>query len=162
MRHPGPPLPLVDTESFQPPEQVVCEGRGAPVAVVADEHSDAPGLAVVAHLELRALGAAGRLTQDAGDRLELAPRPGAEEGQRDVEVARGDSSPAELAQLPGGEGLDDVFGQAQSTEEAKPCIRIDGSGRGVACVCQFCVNRRRTRWSAAAAARERTASRSEG
>jgi hypothetical protein len=79
-----------------------------------------------------------------------------------VEVFGGHDPPAELAQLPGGEGLDDVVGQPQRAEEAKPCTGIDGSGRGVTSVCQVCVNSCRTRWSAAAAARERTASRSDG
>jgi hypothetical protein len=79
-----------------------------------------------------------------------------------VEVSPRDDPPFELGELPGDEGLDDVVGQLQRAEEAKPCIGIDGSGRGGSRVCQVCVNNRRTRWSAAAAARERIASRSEG
>jgi hypothetical protein len=116
-----------------------------PAAVVEHEHADASGLAIAAHLELRTLGPTGRFAQGAGHGLEVAPRPGAEEGQRDVEVSRWDGTPAKLAELPGGEGLDHPVGQPQGAEEAKPCIGIDGSGRGVACVCQVCVNNRRTR-----------------
>ena len=79
-----------------------------------------------------------------------------------MEISGRHDPPAELAQLPGDQLLDDVVGQSQRAEEAKPGTGIDGSGRGVTRVCQVCVNSRRTRWSAAAAARERTASRSDG
>ena len=111
MRQPGPPLPLVDAEGLQTPEQVVGEGRGAPAPVVADEHPDAPGLQVAEHLELWALGPGGGVPQRAGHRLEVASGPGAEESQRDVEVFGGHDAPAELAQLPGGERLHDLVGQ---------------------------------------------------
>jgi hypothetical protein len=145
VRQPGPPLPLVDAEGLQAPEEVVGEGTGAAISVVADEHAHAPGLPVAAHLELRELGAAGRFAQRAGHGLELPSGSGAQERQGDVEVRRRHGSPAELSELPGDERLDDVFGQAERAEEAKPCIGIDGSWRGVASVCQVCVNKRRTR-----------------
>ena len=162
MGQPGPPFPFVDAQGLQTPEQVVREGLGPSVPVVANEHPDAPGLPVGAHLELGTLGPGGGVTHRAGHGLEVASGPGAEEGQRDVEVSGRHEPPVEFAQLPGGDGLDDVVGQTQRAEEAKPCTGIDRSGRGVTCVCQFCVNSRRTRWSAAAAARERTAARSDG
>ena len=118
VRQPEPPFPLVDAQGLQTPEQIVREGRGTAVPVVADEHPNAPGLPVPAHLELRTLGPGGGVPHRTGHGLEVASGPGAEEGQRDVEVSGRHDPPVELAHLPGDEALDDVVGQTKRAEEA--------------------------------------------
>lgn len=77
-------------------------------------------------------------------------------------AARDDPTAAELALLPRGDTLEDVVREPKRAEEAKPITALDATGTRFARVCQLCVKTRRTRWSAAAAARERIASRSAG
>src|SRR5919202_946746 len=51
-------------------------------------------------------------------------------------------------------------GLAQRAEEPDRRIALHATGRGHTCLCRSCVRRRRTRWSAEAAARRRIVSRS--
>ncbi len=118
MRKPGPGLPPVDAEPLQTREEVVRERRTVPLVVVADEHPDAPRLAVAPHGEDGLPSAVCGLAQGPHDGLEVVGRPRAEEGQGEVQVlGRNDPRAAELPRLPGEEGLDRLLGEAERTEE---------------------------------------------
>jgi hypothetical protein len=147
VREPGPRLALVYAEPLQALEEVVRERRPTPLEIVADEHADAPRLAVVLHREDGPPSAPSSLPQRPHDGLEVRGRPGAEKGHRDVQVLGRDDPAAapELARLPGNEALDRVVGQAERAEEPKAFTALDGSGIGVPCLCQLCDKTRRAR-----------------
>ena len=162
MREPGAGLAPVHAERLEPPEQVVRELGSAAALVVEGEHPDAAGLAVAAQREARPPGSGCGVAQRGDDAGEVAGGPGAQEGEGDVEVPGRHDPAAELPLLPADDPLDDVAGQPERAEEPEPLIARDATGRRVACLCQLCVKSRRTRCSAATAARERIASRSAG
>lgn len=133
-----------------------------PVAIVADEHPDAAGLAVAAHGQLDWPGRERGLAQRPGDRGQLGSGPAAEERERDVQVLPRDDAALDVPLGPGGDPLDRSVGEPERAEEPEPSIGSDATAVRVARVYQLWVKRRRTRWSAATAARERIASRSDG
>ena len=63
------------------------------------------------------------VAQRADNRLELACRPVAEEGERDMQVlAPDDADVGQLAALPALDPVEDLIGQAKRKEEPEPFI----------------------------------------
>jgi hypothetical protein len=93
------------------------------VLVVEDEHADAARLPVTAGGEDRTSRGSSSLPHLPNDRLEVAGRTAAEEGNRDVQVACPDGPNGlrtpELALLPCAKRPDGVVGQAESDKEAQ-------------------------------------------
>lgn len=93
MGKPVPALAAVDAEPLQPLLEVGSERTCPARLVVEDEHPDAPRLAVAHRREARPLlHPGGSLTERRDDRGQLAGRPVAEEGERDVQVLARDDS----------------------------------------------------------------------
>jgi hypothetical protein len=131
VREPGPTLARVRPEALEPPLQVLGEGGGTPVLVAEHEHADAPRLAVALGGEARPLGRVGGFAQGRCECRELAARPAAEEGERDVQVLGWDDPPraGERPLLPRGERVAGVRGKANAEEEPKALIAPDVTGR---------------------------------
>jgi hypothetical protein len=119
VRKPAARLPPVDPERLEAAEQLVRQRSGPLLEIVEDEHPDTPRLSVALHAGHGPPGPACGLAQSPHDGLEVLGRPGAEEGQGDVQVLARDDPPTarELPSLPGDELLDRLVGQAERTEE---------------------------------------------
>jgi hypothetical protein len=119
MREPAARLPPVDAEGLEAAEEILRQRGRPPLEVVQDEHPDAPRLAETLHAEDGPPDPACGLAQGPHDGLEFLGRPGAEEGQGDVQVLARDDAPAarELPSLPRNQLLDRLLGQAECTEE---------------------------------------------
>ena len=166
MRQPRPPLAAVDAEPLEPlAARSAASAVAAPPTSVVDDHPDAPRLAVARRAAARP-GAASRPppASSRGDRGQLVRRPRAEEGERDVQVPGGTSrhGRARCSRLPGGERVDASSGGSWRAQKS----RIRSSPATLAAelcrVCHGSVTSRRTRCSAATAARPRIVSRSPG
>ena len=72
MCQPGPILPPIDTEPFQPLLDVSGERPSPARVVLENEHPDAPRLAVAQGREPDLPRVGGSVTQNTGDRSELA------------------------------------------------------------------------------------------
>src|SRR5438132_12572817 len=162
VREPAPLLGPVDAQSLEQPVEPLRVQPALPVEVVEDEHAHAPGLPVGADAEAdrpEGVGAADR----GRDSLHLGGRRRAEERGRDVEVLAGDDPAArEMPLLPRDERVEDLVGEPEGTEEPEPFIARHATSGRHAESSRFCDRRRRSRWSAIAAARLRIASRSPG
>src|SRR4051812_19890095 len=163
---PPPPLGLVDAKPLQPPLQVTREGLRVTALVVEREHGDAARLAVPPNGQEGRMRSRCRLPQLAEDPRDLVDGAMAEERQRDVQVA-GRHDPdiphvAEGTALPLDELVDRVRREPERAEEAYAFTSLEASSGFRACLCQLCARSVRTRWSAAAVARPRTAARSPG
>ena len=89
--------------------------------VVEHEHPDRARLPVPHRCEDGPGDTVDGFPQSAGDSLDLASRPRAEEGDRDVQVLdrnEPDALDGQLLQLPGGDGLSGGIGQAEAEKEA--------------------------------------------
>jgi hypothetical protein len=119
VRKPAARLPPEDPERLEAAEQLLRQRRGSLLEVVEDEHPDAPCLSVALHAEDWPPRPACGLAQRPHDGIEVLGRPGAEEGQGDVQVLERDDPPAarEVPGLPGDELLERLVGQAERTEE---------------------------------------------
>lgn len=130
MRKPRPPLSLEHTELLQLVGKARCQAAGFARLVLQDDHADAPSLPVALGGEDDLTGSSSRIPESAGDRPELLGRPGAEEGERDVEMlARDDPAVAKEFGLPAPEGVEDVVREPKRTEETQAVTAPDGTGR---------------------------------
>ena len=130
MRKPGALLALVYTEFLEPLEQALRELPAFPRPVLEDDHADAPRLAVAQGGEDNLTGRSSRLSKSSGDGIELRGRPGAEEGERDVEMLARDFAPtAELLGLPPLEAIDNGVREPEGAEETQAVMAPDGTGR---------------------------------
>jgi hypothetical protein len=92
-----------------------------PLLVVEDEHPDGARLPVPRRCEDGPVDRVDGFPQSAGDGLDLARRPRAEEGDRDVQVLDGndpDALQSKLLVLPRSDGLSVRVGQAEAEKEA--------------------------------------------
>src|SRR5581483_10335372 len=158
------PLRLVDAEPVEAAREIVCQRGGSAVLVVEDEHPDAAGLAIAASGERDRTGRSSRRLQLASDRVELERGAGAEEGERDVQVGRRHRAEVAVRQpsLPRDDAPDGVVRERERAEKANAGIALDATSARHPSSSRFCDKRRRSRWSAATAARERIVSRSPG
>ena len=77
-------------------------------------------------------------------------------------LARDDPSRPKMLGLPPLEPVENGVGKPEGTEETQLLTALDATRRAHACVCRLCAKTRRSRCSADAAARRRTAARSPG
>ena len=92
-----------------------------PLLVVEDEHPDRARLPVPSRREDGPGDTLDGSPQSTGDGLDLAGRPRAEEGDRDVQVLDGNEPDAlhgQLLLLPRGDGLRGRVGQTEAEKEA--------------------------------------------
>ena len=123
-------LPLVHAELLQPLGEARCQAPALACLVLQDDHADAPSLAVALWGEDDFAGRSSRIPKSAGDSLELRGGPGAEEGERDVEMlARDDSPAAKVFGLPTAEGVQHGIREPKGTEETQAVTAPDGTGR---------------------------------
>src|SRR5213592_434818 len=164
MRQPRTTLRLVDPEPAEALVEVTCQLPGGAVLVVEDDHPDAARLAIAALAEHDRPRSGCGCFELGPDRLDLARRPRAEEGQGDVEVGARDGSmgAGRKAGLPGDEAVEHVVGQGESAEEPDRVIALDATSGTHARMSRSCDKRRRTRCRAATVARARIVSRSDG
>src|SRR5438105_8734116 len=164
MRKPRPPFASKGADPLEPRLDVGRERRRAAAEVVEHEHRDAPGLPVTGRGETQIrLGRRRGRPQLAHDGRELDRGPVSEEGDGDVQVAAWDG--AHFVQgllLPRLDGIEHRLRQAQGDEEAQALIAPNASRAGHAASSRLRDSRRRTRWSAPTAARDRIATRSPG
>ena len=131
--------------------------------VLEDEHAGAPRLAVAHGRETDLPRSRRSVPQRNDDRLELACRPVAEEGERDVQVLSWhDTDVPQMLPLPALDLVQDVVGQAEREEEPEPFITAHASGRAHADSSRLPIRSARRRWSAVTVARTRICSRSPG
>src|SRR5450830_60985 len=159
VRKPGTALAFVGADLLEPTLNRFGHPHCLSGRVLEDEHADASSLAVAEQLERHRPGTGCGAAKDFFDWLDLFARPGAEKGDRGMEVLRRDEArPAfgELRPLPRGEPLTVVGRKCVSDEEAYPFIAAHASGRAHTSMCPICVRRRLRRWSAATAAKRRT------
>jgi hypothetical protein len=118
VRKPRTAFSLVDAKPLEPLLEIAGEPSCVPFFVLEHEHADASRFAVANGREMDLPRAGGCLPQRIDDRVELAGRPPAEEGERDVHMlARDDTDVPELLPLPALDLVEDVVGQAQGEEE---------------------------------------------
>src|SRR5437763_6137327 len=131
MRQPLAALPLVDAEPLQALVEIDRQTRCPAALVLANEHADAPCLAIALDLERRGRGSAGGRSQLGGNRLELPHGPVAQEGERDVELLGAEHADPvgtpECVGLPAPERLDRPAGQEQGAEQAQAFTATDSS-----------------------------------
>jgi len=123
-------LAPVDAEGLEPLLYLVGERGGATRGIAEDEHRDTPRLSIPIGLDLETATSTGGDLQRPRDLRELARRPRAEEGKRDVEMlARDDASPVpELTLLPGAHAVEHPLGKPQGEEEAQSLIPLHATG----------------------------------
>src|SRR5215471_18695856 len=130
VRQPGTPLAAIDAELLQPLLEVVGKLRRIASLILEDEHSDASRLAVANGREADLPRSGCGLPQRAADRLELAARPMAEEGERDMQVpTRDDSDVPQLLALPALDLVEHVVRDTQSEEDPQPFIAGHATAR---------------------------------
>ena len=130
MRKPRSLLPLVHVELLQPLGEPRCQAPALARFVLQHQHADAPSLPVALRGEDDLAGLSSRIPESAGDRFELRGGPGAEEGERDMEMLARDDSPAAKAfGLPTAEGVQDSIREPKGTEETQAATAPDGTGR---------------------------------
>ena len=126
VREPRADLPPVHAAAFEADVKILGEGGRRPVRVVEHEHADTARLAVPAREEQGGSSGHGGEMELAGDCVDLGGRPGAEEGERDVELlGPDDPDPIDVREpllLPGGEAGESVGGKPEGAEQAEPFI----------------------------------------
>ncbi len=131
VRKPRADLPPVHAAAFEANVKILGEGGRRPVRVVEHEHADTARLAVPAQAKLRRSSGQGSTTELADDPLELGGRPGAEEGERDVELlGANDPDPidaSELLLLPGGEAGERIAGKPEGAKKSERFITLEAS-----------------------------------
>jgi hypothetical protein len=131
VRQPRTPLGFVHAEPMEPPVEVTRQLSRRTVLVVEHEHPDGARFSVAAFAkDDRSRPGCGRFELGL-DLLDLAGRPRAEEGERDVEVVAPDGPirTGRQARLPGDEAVEHVFGQGESAEEPDRVIALDATSR---------------------------------
>src|SRR5205823_12816961 len=122
-------LPLVDAEPLQALVEIDRQTRCPAALVLANEHADAPRLAIALDLERRGRGGAGGHSKLGGNRLELPHGPVAQEGERDVELLGAEHvdpvGTPERVGLPARERLDRSAGSEQGAEPAPASTATD-------------------------------------
>ena len=166
MREPFAALPLVDAEPLQALVQVGGESRRRAGVVLADEHPDAPGLAVASDTEGRdGCSPCGR-TELGRDTCDVAAAAPAEKGKRDVQLLARDHAYAAHAckrlGLPRRQRVNHGGREPQGAEDPELLTGFDASSAAHAASSRLCDRTRRARCNDATAARARTVCRSAG
>jgi hypothetical protein len=166
VREPVTALALVDGEPLEPLPDGFCKQSAASAVVLQDDHADASGLPVATRREYERTGTGRRVAQRRRDGLDIGHGASPEKGEGDVEVlSRNDADARTFRQvvaLPRNEPVKRLVRQWQSDEETQAFTAADASSAHHAGSSLDRVNSCRTRWSAIAVARLRTASRSPG
>jgi hypothetical protein len=133
VRQPRAGLAPVHAERLEPLPHVAGEPGRAADLILADEHPDAPGLAVAHRSERRPVRPSRAPAQLVEDPRHVDSGPRAEEDERDVEVLGRDDADVrdatERARLPVDEPLARLGRDRESDEEAKSRIAFQARGR---------------------------------